>query len=48
MNVFTVESMDPVISQLLLAFLALAGGGALTENLRHALPRWLGGPAAAE
>jgi len=35
--------MDPVLSHLMLAFLALAGGGALAERVRQALPNWLGG-----
>lgn len=38
---FAVEMMDPVAGLLMLAFLALAGGGALTERVGQVWSAWL-------
>lgn len=40
-EMFAAETMDPVAGLLMLAFLALAGGGTLTERVGQVLSAWL-------
>lgn len=43
---FTLDTIDPIASTLLLGFLALASGDSLIEHVRHHVPTWLGGTAS--